>query len=172
MESEAKEKWKPIKGYEGLYEISDHGRVISSFREHSKGGVLRQSHDKDGYCTVTLCKDGKVKTARVHQLVGFAFVDGRTDEKCIINHKNEKKDDNNASNLEWCTPKYNTNYYKMPFRRAESKRKPVKAKKGNVVKEFDSINECAKTLKVCRGNISNVLCGRRKTAGGYCFEWG
>lgn len=107
------EQWKPVLGYEGLYEVSDHGRVRSVacvVRSSSRNGgyrkrpskILKQNLKKKGYLTVDLCNDGKIKTTLVHRIVAEVFCE-RTEAQTQVNHKNLNKQDNRASNLEWCT---------------------------------------------------------------------
>ena len=109
------EVWRSVKDYEGLYEVSNYGRV----RNCRTGRVLRPVKDKDGYLRVDLCKDGVVKHWPVHRLVGMAFQDlvGWTEEakgkpfsEIEVNHKDEVKTNNCVDNLEWCGRKYNTTY--------------------------------------------------------------
>ena len=119
------EKWKPIAGYEGLYEVSNLGNVRSLDRviraKHNstalrKGRILTPFYEeKKGYYQVALSKDGKEKKQRVHRLVAVAFLDNPfnyTD----INHKDEIKTNNNVNNLEWCSREYNNNYGTKPQR--------------------------------------------------------
>ena len=108
------EIWRPIVGYEGLYEVSSYGRVRSldryvnnnSFR---KGKVLSPGKDTIGYLFVVLSCNGKCKTIRVHRLVAQAFIPN-PDNLPEINHINEDKTDNRVDNLEFCNRKYNINY--------------------------------------------------------------
>lgn len=95
-----KEKWKPIKGFEGRYEVSDRGRVRSLPRRYSPGlNYLRPKLEKDGYLEVTLCcKDCKRHYFKVHRLVYQAFV-GPLDPNLQINHENGRKNDNRVKNL-------------------------------------------------------------------------
>ena len=112
------EIWRPIVGYEGLYEVSNTGRVRSldryvkcdyeKYRLH-KGKVLSPGKDKDGYLSVVLSCNGKHKKIAVHRLVAQAFIPN-PDDLPIINHKDEDKTNNRVDNLEWCTVKYNMNY--------------------------------------------------------------
>lgn len=111
------ENWKSVKNYEGLYEVSDLGRVRSLERKfdrvHPKiAGVIQQMTYKSnlvkfhltskGYCRIGIYKDGVKRNHLVHRLVADAFLDN-TDNKEQVNHKNGVKCDNSLSNLEWCT---------------------------------------------------------------------
>ena len=110
------EIWRPIEGYEGLYEVSSYGRVRSldryvkskSYRLH-KGKVLSPGKEKVGYLFVNLAYNGKHKTIRVHRLVAQAFL-SNPDNLSEVNHKDEDKTNNSVDNLEWCDRKYNNNY--------------------------------------------------------------
>jgi hypothetical protein len=118
-----KEIWKEIKDYEGLYQISNLGRVKSlekkvGFRKR-KEKILKQHFDKDGYVKVYLCKNSKVKFLSVHRLIAQAFIPN-PDELPQINHKDENKANNKIENLEWCTCKYNINYGTRTKRQKET----------------------------------------------------
>ena len=112
---------KPIKGYEGYYEVDQLGRVYSvnrtitvndNGRVYDKplsGGKMKQGMHSAGYKVVSLTKDGKTKRYYVHRLVAEAFIDNPNNLP-FINHKDEDKTNNFADNLEWCTNEYNINY--------------------------------------------------------------
>ena len=99
------EKWKAIKGYEGIYEVSNYG-VVKSFHKNNNGVFISQHTEKcnhTNYKALTLSKD-KVKTQfRVHRLVAEAFIDN-PELKEQVNHKDCVKTNNKLSNLEWVTP--------------------------------------------------------------------
>lgn len=103
------EIWKPIKGYEGLYEISSFGNVRSLRRNTTNGKIIKSQKTKTGYYRVGLCKNGKLKHYFVHRLVAKAFI-LNPDNLPQVNHKNECKTDNNVDNLEWCSMLYNVRY--------------------------------------------------------------
>ena len=110
------EIWRPIVGYEGLYEVSSYGRVRSldryvkgkSYRLH-KGKVLSPGKNSRGYLSIVLSYNGKHKVITVHRLVAEAFLPN-PDNLPEINHKDEDKTNNRVDNLEFCDHKYNVNY--------------------------------------------------------------
>lgn len=101
--------WKDIKGYEGLYQVSDNGEVRSLDRHCTgsrnrllKGRTLKQTKTTTGYSKVELCKDGHAISKKVHRLVAIAFIQNPNNLPCV-NHIDNNPSNNNASNLEWCT---------------------------------------------------------------------
>lgn len=98
-----KEIWKDIKGYEGLYWVSDMGHVKNRHGRTLKPEIRR------GYYSVDLCKNGKRKKCHIHRLVAKAFLPNPNNLP-MINHKDEDKLNNNADNLEWCDNTYNSQY--------------------------------------------------------------
>lgn len=114
------EIWLPIQDYEGLYAVSNMGRVKSLANDKSrKEKILRQGKLKTGYLVVVLCNDGKVKNCKVHRLVANAFIPNPNGYRCV-NHKDENPSNNQVDNLEWCTYKYNVNYGTAQQRRVEN----------------------------------------------------
>ena len=105
------ERWKQVKGYEGRYEVSDHGKVRSLNYRMKKGvtKLLRPARNSDGYLNVHLYAEDGGRTIKVHRLVAQAFL-ANPDELPEVNHKNEVKSDNRVVNLEWCERTYNTRY--------------------------------------------------------------
>lgn len=101
-----KEAWKPIEGYEGIYEVSDQGRI----RNVKRGGrIMTLSKVTHGYLASNLSKDGKTRSILVHRLVAKAFIPN-PDNKPQVNHIDGIKDHNIAPNLEWVTAQENLNH--------------------------------------------------------------
>lgn len=137
-----KEVFKQIIGYEGLYKVSNYGRVYSVPRKTSKGGFLKLQTNK-GYVQVGLSKKGVLKTEKVHQLVAKSFLQNINNYPCI-NHKDENPSNNHVQNLEWCTYKYNLNYgdRTKKFIEALSKKVYQYSKNGLLVKVWKSSKSC------------------------------
>jgi hypothetical protein len=96
------EHWRPILGYEGLYEVSDLGRVRSLPRKTTRGGVLKLQLRPDGYFDIELYARGGKSRHLVHRLVAQAFCPQRS-HQTVVRHRNAKRDDNRAVNLSWGT---------------------------------------------------------------------
>lgn len=109
------EEWRPVAGYDGIYEVSNLGRVRSIEREilhpirgHSrlKSRILRPGPVKNGYLAVSLCKDGVKKTHQVHGLVCLAFI-GNKSPGLQVAHYDGDKENCRLDNLRFCTAKEN-----------------------------------------------------------------
>ena len=98
--------------YRGLYQVSSEGKVKSlNYHQTGKEKILKAKKTKESYLQVGLSKDGKVKQFLVSRLVAHMFIENDdTKHKTEVNHKDENKTNNSASNLEWCTPKQNINH--------------------------------------------------------------
>lgn len=123
------EIWVNVDNYEGVYQVSNLGRVYSFPRTTTKGGLLNPQKNADGYNTVTLCKNGKPKPYRVHRLVAEAFIENPENKPCVdhIIPISEGGTDE-ATNLRWCThPENNMNEH--------TRKNMSAAKKGNKLSE-------------------------------------
>lgn len=175
------EEWRPICGYEGLYEVSSLGRVKSLANEFlRKEKILKFGKMKNGYLYVNLCKEGKMKNCTVHRLVANAFIENTNNFKCV-NHKDECKTNNCVNNLEWCTYQYNNTYRNFQQRRvANTDWKSVAEKKskkvyqysldGTLVAIWESIAECGRN-GFNQGNVSACCNGERNTHRGYIWSY-
>ena len=160
-----KEYWKPVVGYEGLYEVSNWGRVKSL--KFGKEKILKPSKNKKGYLHVVLCKENILKNFLVHRLVAEAFIPNPNNYK-EVNHKDEDKSNNIVTNLEWCDRKYNQNYGTINERLS----KPVLQYdlEGNFIKEWKSTMECGRN-GYQQGHIADCCRGERKTHKGFIWKY-
>lgn len=179
------EKWKDIAGFKGIYQVSNLGRVKSLDRKclasngikyFKKGCLLKPSSDRRGYLVCNLSKDNKMHTQKIHRLVANAFLDN-VNNLPVVNHKDENKMNNNVSNLEWCTRKYNSNYGHMKEHHRNNgayKRRKIVIQKdlnGRTLQEFHSVSLAAKENSLSQGGISMVCRGNGKTYGGFKWEY-
>lgn len=173
------ETWKDVVGFEGLYRVSDQGRVYSLktnryLRPHS-------NVERNGYMCLILRKGGKSYGRRVHRLVAEAFI-GNPHDFPAVNHKDENPTNNRAGNLEWCTNQYN-NLYGTRIERKVShtnyeavgslQAKPVRqiGKTGETIKVWKSANECKRALGYDNSRIAHCCRGTQKTAYGFRWEY-
>ena len=172
------EIWKDIEGYEGLYQVSNFGRVKSVERVVKRGNnfipvkerILKMG-DNDGYNFVILSNRGKGKTAFIHKLVAQTFLSNPDNLPCV-NHKDENTHNNDFRNLEWCTWSYNNSYKELRIRAAESKRKPILqyTKDGEFIREWSHAREAAEELGINKRAIYSACTGRCKTSGGFIWK--
>ena len=168
------EHWKSITGYEGLYEVSDLGRIKSLGNYKSrKEKILKPGKNNSGYLQVGLYKDGNLKQLLVHRLVAKAFIPNPQGLE-TVNHKDEVKTNNVASNLEWMSQKDNNNYGTHNKRVAESLSKKVQMfdkSTGELLATFPSLMEAERVTGIDDGNISKCCLGKIKSAGGYIWKY-
>lgn len=185
------EKIKDIEGYEGLYQITSYGRVISvdrydKFNRH-KGGEMKQSKcgSRRDYLFVGLSRNGKTKQYYVHQLVARAFIPNPENKPCI-DHIDNDKNNNHVENLRWVTHLENMNNtitrkrmidesYKFisqagadnPF----SRKIAMYTLDGKLIKVFDSGGQIEKEYGIRSASISRVCLGKRPQTHGYIFKY-
>lgn len=139
-----KEIWKPIKGYEDSYMISNHGRVESLTRKVKcfdkfndrviKGKILKYKKDNCGYMRITLSKNGIKKKISLHRLCASHFLDNPKKMK-YVNHIDRDKTNNFYKNLEWCSHRENTTHA-VDKTTTSSNCVGVYLKKGNRIKRW------------------------------------
>lgn len=162
------ETWKDIKGYEGLYKVSDRGRIYSIKRKLYR----KFKTDKNGYLVVNLSKNSKYDYPSVHRLVAMAFIPN-PDNLPEVNHKDENKFNNSVDNLEWCTTEYNLKYGTRLKRVSDKLSKPIEqwSKDGQLIKVWASLIEVEKETGWSHGNISRCANGLSKTAYGFIWKY-
>ena len=174
------EIWKDIEGYEGLYQVSNLGRVkslerIDALGRRAKEKMLKPEINHRGYCRVVLCKQSVQKHYMVHRLIWEAF-NGQIPEGYEINHLDERPINNALSNLSLVTHKENVNYGTGIER---SHNKQINGKKSktvlqfdlndNLVKEYPSIRQAERETGFAIQNVINCCKGKQKTA--YNYKW-
>ena len=163
------EEWRPVKGYEGLYEISNFGRVNSLPKYNRKKSIIMKQtkNPRDGRLSVILCKDPHTRERiTVHRLVAKAFLENPNGYS-EINHKDEDPSNNNVKNLEWCTRKYNMNYGTLPARINGKNKKPVCGRMGEKIITFGSVREAKKVGFDSSGIIRSIRSGKKYKG----FQW-
>lgn len=170
------EIWKDVKGYEGIYQVSNFGRVKVMDRyivrkkmsksENSyfvKGKILSPGLDSvTGYYGIKLCKNGVKESFKIHKLVAIAFIENPFGKK-YINHINSVRTDNNVSNLEWVTQSENM---KHAFNSGRCK-KITDEKEGKLILDqqtgifYFSCRDASKSYGIVQNTLSQYLSGRR-----------
>lgn len=166
------EIWKDIKGYEGLYKISNKGRIKSLYNYKRDGTDILVPKIKHGYYQIGLRKNKIRKWLQVHRLIAEAFIPN-PNKYPQINHKDENKLNNNIDNLEWCTVSYNNTYGTRIEKVKNKTSKPVIKydKNMNFIKEYPSIVIASMENNVTAGNIIMVCKGRYKQIKGYIYAY-
>lgn len=182
-----KEIWKDIPDYDGLYQVSNFGR-IAAHRKNVRFGcsgektriipwrILSTFPNKQGYMRINLFKDGKTKQFQVHRLVAMAFIPN-PDNLPVINHKDENPHNNHVENLEWCTPKYNANYGTRNARCSAKNYNNPKVSKPivqysehwEIVNLWPSTKEAIRQLKLNERNLHTALKNPKRFCSG--FHW-
>ena len=158
--------WKTIDQYPG-YMVNECGEV---FGKHSRK-ILRTRKTK-GYSQAVLMRDGVRHNVLVHRLVATAFVENPLDLPCV-NHKDENKLNNNASNLEWCTYQYNNTYHQRHLKAGAKLRKAVLQfdSFGKLVGMYESAKAASEATGIRKQWIARTARGERKTCNGYSWKW-
>ena len=175
------EIWKDIAGYEGLYQVSNMGRVRSLdrfVRQMGNGtqvarGRIRKLNMTRYYLQVGLCKDGNQTQHYVHRLVASAFIPNDDLFANVINHKNEVKTDNRVENLEWVSQAYNVKYSLMGPCGKNSGSRCYRARKVRCI-ETGEVFLCAKDASRWLGLSKHAVSSsihRGGTCGGYHWEF-
>jgi len=180
------EYWKDIKGYKGLYQVSNLGRIKSLERitkyQNSKRRVKEKIKGtftgKKGYERVELSKNGQNRKYNVHTLVAKAFLNKKS-EKSEVNHINGVKTDNRVENLEWCTHTENIQHMIKCGRKVTYKGKDHKGSKEvhqydknmNLIAIYESSGEASRKTGFLSGHIREACRGTLKTYKGFIWKY-
>lgn len=170
------EKWKDVVEYEGIYKVSNTGKVWSIRNNR----LLKTKKNNRDYIQVNLSKDGVQKTHLLHRVVAIAFIEN---PNCYpqVNHKDENKNNNCVDNLEWCTNKYNRNYG-TGYARSVANRNHIEIGKkmsrrvnqyddnGNLVYSYYGVKEAERKTGINESNIRRSMIKKYK-AGGYIWRY-
>lgn len=181
------EIWKDIDGYDGLYRISNEGRILSmkfgpQKLKNTSPKIMKQSISSSGYLHVQLYKNGKSSTKLIHILVANAFIPNLLN-KPEVNHIDGNKKNNSANNLEWVTKSENAQH----AIKNGLKPKPLMSGKcgslspvskpvlqcddfGNIIKVWDCAGDAAKFYGCRTNSIYRCISGTRKTCKGYVWK--
>lgn len=177
------EIWKDIKGFEGCYQISNYGRVKSLCRRRRKNDkILKALLSSRDYLQINLHKNGEMFKYLIHRLVAEAFIPNPNNYP-VVNHKDENKQNNCITNLEWCNTEYNNNYGtridKVSQNNSFAKIILQYSKENNFIKEWGNTRiaiignnffgkDFNKFYTIKRA-IQNCCIGERESA--YGFKW-
>ena len=186
--TEIKEEWRPVKGYEGLYEVSNLGRVKTLQRVYHCGNhhsyrmvdehIMKPVKIKGGYLRIALSNGCKRSSHLIHRLVAEAFIQN-PDNLPTINHKDCNPSNNFVDNLEWCSQQYNNRYGdRIEKVRKKTLNHPKRSKivlqfnlEGEYINKFLSANEVQRQLGYLQSNISGCCLGKKKTAYGFIWKY-
>lgn len=171
------EEWRDIKGYEGMYQVSDAGLVRSLDREVNgkflKGRIL-SCYSKHTYPAVVLCNEKGKKHVRVHRIVAETFLENPYNLP-EVNHIDGNKNNNHVDNLEWCTHRENAEHAwrtgLTPPPPAEFPRKVEMYAGDYKLATFCSIEIVGQITRISCEDICKCCKGKRKTAGGYKWKY-
>jgi hypothetical protein len=161
-------EWRDIIDYEGLYQVSNTGmvkslkRIWKSGRNHIREKdehILIPRTGKCGYPYVILCKNGKVKTHKIHRLVAINFINN-PDNLPVVRHKNDIVTDNNVSNLIWGTIKDNNDDRQIRNRQAKGEKISKKLNNSDILDIRNSnlsTTELSKLYNVHKSTIHNII---------------
>lgn len=156
------ELWRDIQGFEGLYQVSDQGKV----RGLKRGHLLRPNRKRAGYMQVALSRDGICKFIDVHRLVALTFLPN-PEKKPQVNHKNGRKDDNRLCNLEWTTNSENQRHRFDVLGHSGNTARPVICLETK--REYPSAKAAAADIGCDRSSVSMCCLGINKTCKKFHF---
>lgn len=171
------EVWKDVVGYEGLYQVSNEGRVKSLVRKGKRQEVILKQHDNGhGYLIVSLTRNSTKKSYKVHRLVAQAFIPNPQNLRCV-DHISTIRTENHVDNIRWVSHSGNSANPITKERVTAAIIKRVSKKinqydlEGNLIKTWDTAVQAAKTLGICDVPIRKCCHGKEKTYKGFIWRF-
>lgn len=173
------EEWKNIVGYEGLYMVSNLGRIKSlNYHNEHREEIMKPNVWNGGYLKIGLYKNGKFKRYFVHRIVAEAFIPN-TENKPYIDHINTLRSDNRVENLRWCTRQENMNNpltlvkHKQKMLGNGCNNKPIVqlSTDNSLLGVYKSITSASKQLGYNNGYIGQCCNGQREKMYGYQWQY-
>lgn len=165
-------EYRDIKGYEGKYQVSNKGDVISlNFNRSGEAKTLKPGKSHNGYYSVKLSKNNELRSYRINRLVAEAFIPN-PDNKPTVNHINHDITDNSVENLEWathieqCDQKWREHLHILNKAWCS---KEVRCIETGII--YKSAMEAQRCTGVNQGNLIQHLKGKYKTCGGFHWEY-
>lgn len=173
---------KPIKNYEGLYEIDEYGNVYRiaydknrKYNSKELPYLIKPKIDKDGYLRLALSNKGKTKYYYVHRLVALSYLENKDNLPCV-NHIDGNKRNNHYKNLEFCTVRYN-NLHALNTGLRDMKNNKLSKQveqfdlQGNLIETYKSANDAKRITGYSQGHISECCRGEIKQYNGYVWKY-
>jgi UDP-2-acetamido-3-amino-2,3-dideoxy-glucuronate N-acetyltransferase len=184
------EEWRDVIGYEGLYQVSNYGRILS-FIKDTNGYEVRLSERGEGYLGASFTKGKTKSTLNIHRVVADAFIPKPDiQERLVVNHKNGNKSDNRVTNLEWVTYSENTRHafriglLKMPKGKdsphfgktgklnvCSKKIAQIDPKTRNIIRIFDSVGDAGRFFGCGHSGIAAAARGKTKSSQDYFWKY-
>ena len=174
-----KEIWKDVPEYEGLYQVSNYGRVLSTRKKHL---IMKLKDNGHGYFLVGLWKNKKCKNKYIHRLVAESYIPN-LENNSQVNHKDGIKSNNHVENIEWCNQSQNNKHaYKLGLRSPvgfctpgsiDPKRKAVYklSLSGEILEEYPSVLNAAQMNNLNSSRISRVCNGIGFIVKGFTYKF-
>lgn len=183
------ETWRDIKEYEGLYQVSNLGKIkslnkywkVNNYNNiiNKKEKIIKQNLDHKNYLFVHLWKNGKSKNFKVHRLVAQTFIPN-PENKLTVNHKDGNKSNNSVENLEWCTQSENVIH---AYKKGLAKRRTGKMNKNSkivyqidketkkIINIFYGTTEASRITGIPQSNIWRCCAGKQKYSNNYIWKY-
>lgn len=169
------EEWRDIEGYDGLYQVSNEGRIkrLSGIVPRGVKGdlpikerILKPLRGSDYHFYIKLSRNGEIRNSSIHQLVGKAFIpnpNGYT----ILHHKDHNPENNCVENLEWMSDGEHKSIHKNRKKRVDQ----ISPIDGEVVNSYESAKVAADILECCATGIRSCCIGKRNSHNGYIWRY-